>query len=92
MLQLSQNILNNKTYERKGKLLKKSLNQDNFKERYFVLDRDHLYYFKNEKQREKNFNLILLSNAKIHRLENFSRKLCFEIENENRKYVLAARS
>ena len=37
------------SFERKGKLKKKSLNNDNFKERTFVLDRDHLYYYKNEK-------------------------------------------
>lgn len=36
-------------FERKGKLKKKSLNSDKFKERTFVLDRDHLYYYKNEK-------------------------------------------
>lgn len=38
------------TYERKGKLMKKSLNSDKFKERRFVLDKDQLFYFKNEKQ------------------------------------------
>lgn len=37
------------SFERKGKLKKKSLNTDTFKERTFVLDRDHLYYYKNEK-------------------------------------------
>ena len=36
-------------YERKGRLHKKSLNSDTFKERWFVLERDHLYYFKSEK-------------------------------------------
>jgi len=38
------------TYERKGKLYKKSLNSDKFKERQFVLDKDQLFYYKNEKQ------------------------------------------
>lgn len=37
------------SFERKGKLKKKSLNKDAFKERTFVLDRDHLYYYKNER-------------------------------------------
>jgi len=36
-------------YERKGKLYKKSLNSEVFKERWFVLERDHLFYFKSEK-------------------------------------------
>ena len=38
------------TYERKGKLYKKSLDTDKFKERQFVLDKDQLFYYKNEKQ------------------------------------------
>jgi hypothetical protein len=37
------------TYERKGKLFKKSWNSDKFKERQFVLDKDQLFYYKNEK-------------------------------------------
>lgn len=37
------------TYERKGKLLKKGLNSDEFKERQFVLDKDQLFYYKYEK-------------------------------------------
>lgn len=36
-------------YERKGRLYKKSQNSQVFKERWFVLERDHLYYFKSEK-------------------------------------------
>lgn len=38
--QLGKSIINNKTYERKGNLQKKSLNSDKFKERKFVLDKD----------------------------------------------------
>jgi hypothetical protein len=37
------------TYERKGRLWKKSLNSEVFKERTFVLEKDHLFYFKSEK-------------------------------------------
>jgi len=37
------------SYERKGKLAKKSLNSNAFKERHFVLERDMLYYFKSDK-------------------------------------------
>ena len=36
-------------WERKGKLKKKGLNKDVFKERYFELERDHLYYYKSER-------------------------------------------
>ena len=55
------------TYERKGKLYKKSLDTDKF---------------------------IMLSNAQIHILENFSKqfKHVFQIENENRKYILSTKS
>lgn len=91
------------TYERKGKLYKKSLYSEKFKERQFVLDKDQLFYFKNEKQskfdaddlvEDKNFNLIMLSNANIRFLENFSKKFkyVFQIENENRKYILSTKS
>ena len=43
---------------------------------------------------DKNFNLIMLSNATIHRLSEAinGKKFCFEIENENRKYILATKS
>jgi hypothetical protein len=44
------NLYRLETYERKGKLQKKSLNTDKFKERQFVLDKDQLFYYKNEKQ------------------------------------------
>jgi hypothetical protein len=91
---LGNSIINNNTYERKGKLFKKSLNSDKFKERRFVLDKDQLFYFKNEKTKEKNFNIIMLSNASIHILENppKGQKYCFQIENENRKYILSTKS
>jgi hypothetical protein len=91
---LGNSIINNNTYERKGKLFKKSLNSDKFKERRFVLDKDQLFYFKNEKTKEKNFNIIMLSNASIHILENSPKgqKYCFQIENENRKYILSTKS
>lgn len=90
------------TYERKGKLYKKSLNSDKFKERQFVLDKDQLFYYKNEKQskqhcvllliEDKNFNLIMLSNATICIVNYTKQKHCFEIENDNRKYILSTKS
>lgn len=67
--QLSSLIINNNEYERKGRLQKKSLNSDTFKERWFVLERDHLYYFKSEKNKDKNFNLIILLDAHIRLLD-----------------------
>lgn len=38
--------------------------------------------------------MIMLSNATIHILEGtkLSQKFCFQIENENRKYILASKS
>ena len=45
-------------WERKGKLKKKSLNKDVFKERYFELVRDNLYYYKSEKD-SKSHHAIL---------------------------------
>lgn len=42
---------------------------------------------------DKNFNLIMLSNATIHILESFNKeKFCFQIENDNRKYILRTKS
>lgn len=80
-----------------------------FKERWFVLERDHLYYFKSEKNKDKNFNLIILLDAHIRLLDfdtlskrnpkpfipdylNKQQPFILEIENETRKYVLAAKS
>ena len=35
----------------------------------------------------------MLSNATIHILENYSKqKYCFQIENDNRKYILSTKS
>jgi hypothetical protein len=45
----SEKLIFIETYERKGKLQKKGLNSDKFKERQFVLDKDQLFYYKNEK-------------------------------------------
>ena len=43
-------MLNNlETYERKGKMCKKSLNADKFNERQFVLDKYQLFYYKKDK-------------------------------------------
>lgn len=104
--------MSNSTYERKGRLFKKSLNSDDsskFKERTFVLEGDHLFYFKQEKNKDKNFNLIILSSAQIRMLDfdflskrnprpnmppylNKQQPYILEIENETRKYVLAAKS
>lgn len=67
--QLSKLILNNNMYERKGRLYKKSLNSEVFKERWFVLERNHLFYFKSEKNKDKNFNLIMLLDAHIRLLD-----------------------
>jgi len=46
--ELAKSIMNmsNKTFERKGKLYKKGLNSDKFKERLFVLYKYHLFYYK----------------------------------------------
>lgn len=52
-------------WERKGKLKKKSLNTDDFKERYFELVRDNLYYYKSGRTKEQMFTCIILSNADI---------------------------
>ena len=42
-------------YERKGRLMKKSMTTDKFKERYFILERHHLCYFK-EKSKSQSYN------------------------------------
>lgn len=78
--QLSKIILNNSKppynprlsvdqYERKGRLSKKSLNSDTFKERWFVLQQEHLFYYKSEKLKDKNFNLIILLDAHLRKLD-----------------------
>ena len=64
------------SYERKGRLNKKGLNTDSFKERTFVLTQEHLFYFKSDKSSKpifkrkpdagkNNFNLIILTEATI---------------------------
>ena len=67
---LSNVILKNRSYERKGELYKKSLNTHNFKSRQFVLLGEQLFYYKkkNAGNQEKYFNLISLQNAKIRQL------------------------
>ena len=52
-------------WERKGKLKKKNLNNDVFKERHFELVRDNLYYYKSERTKDQIFTCIILSNADI---------------------------
>lgn len=93
-------------FERKGKLSKKSLNSDHFKERVFVLDVSNLFYFKSERNKE-SYNLVVLLNATIKMFDfetlknkqillpsylNKSTPFILEIQNATRKYVLAAKS
>ena len=42
-------VTNQVQWERKGKLKKKNLNNDIFKDRYFELVKDNLNYYKNER-------------------------------------------
>ena len=63
MAQVTRSILSNNSYERKGKLWKKSLNSNTFKERTFVLQGNRLFYYKDEQTRERNFNIVVLLDA-----------------------------
>ena len=68
--QLGKSIINNsklyschyevETYERKGKMFKKSLNSDKFKERQFLLDKGQLFYFKADRQ-SKSLTLTIIT-------------------------------
>ena len=60
-------MINNRYYERKGQLFKRSMNNNNFKPRQFVLQGERLYYYKKDKGKdgEQYFNLISLKNARI---------------------------
>lgn len=58
-------LVSSAQWERKGKLKKKSSTTDVFKDRHFVLERDHLYYYKSERTKDKIFTCIILSNADI---------------------------
>jgi hypothetical protein len=87
-------------------MYKKSLNKEKFNERQFVLDKYQLFYYKKDKAsksnqflnlflEDQNFNLIMLNNASIQVVDQGTykgQKYCIEIENENRKYVLATKS
>lgn len=95
-------------WERKGKLKKKNLNTDDFKERHFELVRDNLYYYKSERTKEQIFTCIILSNADIRMysseaptaaidklplyINRSSSYYILEIENESRPFVLRAKS
>ena len=46
---IPRSIVSSAQWERKGKLKKKSGANDTFKDRHFVLERDHLYYYKSER-------------------------------------------
>jgi len=59
---ISNVILKNRSYERKGNLYKKSLNHHTFKQRQFVLLGEQLFYYKKNTSgaQDKYFNLISL--------------------------------
>ena len=46
---IPRSLVSSAQWERKGKLKKKSSTNDVFKDRHFVLERDHLYYYKSER-------------------------------------------
>jgi hypothetical protein len=94
--------LKNRSYERKGNLYKKSLNNHTFKQRQFVLLGEQLYYYKKNTTgaQDKYFNLISLQNARIRILEPTEAQLkqsswykhSFEFENDTRKWTIACKS
>lgn len=40
-----------------------------FKERSFILDKDKLYYYKKDSQKDLNFSMIPLVNSKLRRVD-----------------------
>lgn len=44
-------------FERRGKLKKKSEKKDTFKERIFLLEGSHIYFYKDEKTSKSQLNL-----------------------------------
>lgn len=80
-------------WERKGKLKKKNLDSDEFKERYFELVRDNLYYYKSERTKEQIFTCIILSNADIRMYSSESATAAIEelpsyIKDRNSSYYI----
>ena len=84
------------------------MNTNDFKERYFELVRDNLYYYKSERTKEQIFTCIILSNADIRMyssespvaaieklpsyIDRNSSYYILEIENDSRCFVLRAKS
>ena len=69
------------------------MNSDVFKERYFELVRDNLYYYKSERTKEQIFTCIILSNADIRMYSSDSpvaaiEKLPSYIKNRNSSYYI----
>lgn len=85
-------VIKNRFYERKGKLYKKSLKTDTFKERQFVVLGEMIFYYK--EKGDKQINLIQLKNTQIQYLRkvpaNFKFKYCIELQNETRSWVLGS--
>ena len=52
-------------FERRGKLKKKSEKNDTFKERIFLLEGFHIYYYKDEKTSKWRLNLTFIRVAVI---------------------------
>ena len=83
-------------------MYKKSLNNDKFKQRKFVLLGEQLFYYKKNMigMQDKYYNLISLQNARISVLKASPEKLkvdkmynyCFELENDTRTWILAWRA
>lgn len=69
------------------------MNGDVFKERYFELVRDNLYYYKSERTKDQIFTCIILSNADIRMYSSESptaaiEKLPTYIKNRNSSYYI----
>jgi len=69
------------------------LDSDEFKERYFELVRDNLYYYKSERTKEQIFTCIILSNADIRMYSSESATAAIEelpsyIKDRNSSYYI----
>ena len=68
---MTKEIKSSTTWERRGKLKKKSQDSDKFKDRYFKLERDFLLYYKEEsKTGDENYSFIHLGSAFVRMIQS----------------------
>jgi len=71
------------TPDKQGYLTKKGHKRRNWKNRWFILQKDHLFYFKNQRDTRRPLGTINLKNSRVSSTSEVKRAFTFKLESKS---------